>query len=362
MYNRGKIRWNEIIKNFILISWPFLFSCIIFFASRYAIRNGGWVEDYYSRGIYTFIARFLSSFSKLYSFSLWDCFWLIVIWLIVSGLILVIIRKLTFSKYFLRLLQMLALLYSLFYLSWGFNYFRPKIEERLDWGKPAADSTIFSSVLDSIISKTNWNHIVILSSDYPVIDRLVEKSYSRNSKLLGLDYPNGSRRPKTMIMSSIFLKLGVSGYFGPFFNEIHLNNYLLPIDYPFVLAHEKAHQFGITSEAEANLIAYIVCVTSGDQRLRYSGYQNLLLYFLRDAYRSKYYKKYIEKIDKFVLAELRFRQNYYNDLQSEKLSQMQNNVNDSYLKVNHIEKGIMDYNHVVSLVLSWYSNSSRSNP
>ena len=86
-----------------------------------------------------------------------------------------------------------------------------------------------------------------------------------------------------MIFSSFYSKMGLSGYFGPFFNEIHVNHYLLPLDYPFVLAHEKAHQFGITSEAEANLVAFVICVRSDDQRLRYSGYQSLLLYFLRDA-------------------------------------------------------------------------------
>ena len=154
---------------------------------------------------------------------------------------------------------------------------------------------IFRSVLDSLIIQTSRNHILITSSDYPSFDSLIERSYSENSHLLKINYPNGARRPKTMIFSSIFSKSGVSGYFGPFFNEIHLNRNLLPMDYPFVLAHEKAHQFGITSEAEANLYAFIICTNSEDQRLKYSAYQSLLLYFLKDASKMKDYQEIFEE-------------------------------------------------------------------
>jgi hypothetical protein len=161
-----------------------------------------------------------------------------------------------------------------------------------------------------------------------------------------------------MIFSSFFGKLGVNGYFGPFFNEIHINSYLLPVDYPFVLAHEKAHQFGITSEAEANLAAFIICIKSGDRQLRYSGYQSLLLYFLKDASQIKEYREYIDKIDKRIIQDLRSRQKYYLGLENKNMSDMQSAVNDAYLKANKIEKGVKNYDQAVSLVISWYYNSN----
>ena len=241
---------------------------------------------------------------------------------------------------------------------WGYNYFRPTIEKRLGWEIPKADEKLFSSTLDSIIIEANNSYISFSSSDYLTIDMLIEESYRKNSRVLGISYPNGTRRPKIMLLSSIYTKLGVSGYFGPFFNEIHLNYYLLPMDYPFVLAHEKGHQFGITSEAEANLVAYIICVKSGDQRLVYSGYLSLLLYFLRDATEVREYQEYLNKIDSRVLLDLRFRQKYYLGLQSKILSKIQSAANDSYLKANNIEKGVKNYNQVVSLVINWYYNSN----
>ena len=129
------------------------------------------------------------------------------------------------------------------------------------------------------------------------------------------------------------------------------------MDYPFVLAHEKAHQFGITSEAEANFTAFVICVKSDDRRLKYSGYLSLLLYFLRDVSHLAGYKDLINKVDKKVISDIRFRQKYYQERENQKISEIQTEANDVYLKVNKIKKGVRNYNEVVSLVLDWYYNS-----
>jgi len=355
--NRKKVNFRKIV----VITWPFFLAVLVFLSTKLAIRKSGAVEHYYSTEIYPVIARVLSFFSNLVSFSLWDVFWILIILLIISGLVLVIFKKIKFRWYSLRILQSLAILYSLFYLLWGYNYFRPKIQERLDWRVPESDELPFRSILDSIIDKTNLNYIPISSADFPEIDKLVENSYRLQSSGLGITYPNGSRRPKRMIFSRLYGKMGLSGYFGPFFNEIHVNGYLLPMDYPFLLGHEKAHQFGVTSEAEANLIAFIICVTSKDQRLRYSGYQSLLLYFLRDAHHLNEYKYYLNRIDHRVSEDLQYRQKYYEGLLNNTLSDMQTAANNSYLKANNIEKGVKNYNQVVSLVISWYYNRNLTN-
>jgi hypothetical protein len=361
MVNISKNRNRLIFRKIIIISWPFFLAGLVFLGTRLAIRKSGVVEHYYSTEIYPVIARLLSFFSNLISFSLWDVFWILIILLIISGLVLVIFKKIKFRWYSLRILQSLAILYSLFYLVWGFNYFRPRIQERLDWKILDYDELAFRSILDSIIDKTNLNYIALSSADFPEIDRHVESSYRLQSPGLGIAYPNGSRRPKSMIFSKLYGKMGLSGYFGPFFNEIHVNGDLLPMDYPFLLGHEKAHQFGVTSEAEANLMAFIICVTSDDQRLRYSGYQSLLLYFLRDARHLKEYKDYLNKIDQPVFKDLQYRKKYYEGLLNNTLSDMQTAANDSYLKANNIEKGVKNYNQVVSLVIGWYYNRNLTN-
>src|SRR5664280_463857 len=344
----------------IVHSSPFVLATLVLLSIQFAIRNPEIVEHYYSMRVYPFIAKFLSFFSSLIPFSLWDLFWVLIILLIISGLFLVVLKKIRFGWYFLHAMQVLALLYSFFYIAWGYNYFRPKIEKRQGWETPKADELIFRSVFDSVIMQSNNCYTSVSTSDYAEIDSLVEVSYSKNCLELGIRYPNGKRRPKTMLFSSFAGKLGVNGYFGPFFNEIHLDYYLLPVDYPFVLAHEKAHQFGITSEAEANLVAFVICIKSPDLRLKYSGYQSVLLYFLKDASHMKEYKEYLSKLNEKVIRDLKYRQKYYQGLESKNLSDVQTAVNDAYLKANKIDKGVKNYDQVVSLVISWYFNSNRS--
>src|ERR1035437_6372178 len=357
---RIKISVSKInISRIISIAWPFFLVILVFLTVRFAGHNSRLVDHYYSNGVYPVIARLFSGLSNLIPFSLWDIFGVLIILQIIGGLIFVVFRKVKFGRYCLRVLQLAALLYAFFYFSWGFNYFRPNIETRIGWEKPTADEAIFRSVLDSIIVHTNSNYISISPSDYPTIDRLVEESYRKNSNELGINYPNGSRRPKTMLFSSFFAKSGVSGYFGPFFNEVHLNYYLLPMEYPFVLAHEKAHQFGITNEAEADLAAFIICTTSSDRRLQYSGNVNLLLYFLSDASHLKDAKDYIRKIDKKVIVDLRFQRRHWQGLQNKTLDQVQTAANNAYLKTNNIEEGVKNYNQVVALVISYYNNSNK---
>lgn len=356
MFEKHKFKKISGKRRQILNALPFLAAVLVFLCIRLAVRNSGMVEIYYSAGLYPFIAKWFSAFSNLIPFSLWDIFWLLTILIIISGLFLVFFKKMKFGRYSLRVAQLLALLYSFFYIVWGFNYFRPAIETRLNWEKPKADETAFRSILDSIIIRTNSSYCLVSVSDYSKIDLLVEESFLKNSLELGIRYPNGTRRPKTMIFSSYFAKLGVSGYFGPFFNEVHLNSRLLPMDYPFSLAHEKSHQFGIPNEAEANLAAFVVCTTSEDRRLRYSGNLYLLLYFLADASYLHDYQIYINKIDKRVIQDLRYRRKYYKGLENETLDKAQSVVNNAYLKANHIVTGIKNYNQVVALVISWYDN------
>ncbi|HZK92929.1 MAG TPA: DUF3810 domain-containing protein [Prolixibacteraceae bacterium] len=348
------------MRKAILISWPFALALLVFISVRYAVHNPRFVDHYYSTGIYPFIAKILSGVSNLVPFSLWDIFWIFIILLLFAGLVLAIFRKVKWRWYGLRILQSAALLYIFFYFVWGFNYFRPKIETRVSWEKQKPDEAVFRSILDSIISHTNSSYVSVTPADYPAIDQLVEESYKKNSKTLGINYPNGTRRPKTMLFSSFFAKSGVSGYFGPFFNEVHLNYYLLPMEYPFVLAHEKAHQFGITNEAEANLAAFVVCMTSNDHRLQYSGYVNLLVYFLSDASQMKDVKDYIRKIDKPVILDLRFQRSHWQGLRNTTLDKVQTAANNAYLKTNNIEEGVKNYNQVVALVISYYLNSDKT--
>ncbi|HEX2969924.1 MAG TPA: DUF3810 domain-containing protein [Bacteroidales bacterium] len=346
-------------RKIVINSLPFLLALIVLILVRVSSSFPGKVEEYYSRGIYPAIAGILSGISSFIKYSLYDLFWIFMSLFILTGLFLVILRKIRPGRYILRFCQLVAILYSLFYISWGFNYFRQDLRTRLGWSVMKPDETSFRSVLDSLISSANRTFTKVSRDDYPSIDESLEKSFSRCRDILSISYPNGSRHPKTILVSSYFAKSGISGYFGPYFNEVHINFYQLPGDYPFIVAHEKAHQFGFANEADANMAAFIVCSNSPDKRLQYSGYKHLLLYFLNDARNLPDYHNYLSKIDAGVLNDIRTGEDYYDDLRNKKLEKIQTAANDVYLKSQHIAQGVKNYNQVVSLTIGWYAETGK---
>jgi len=336
---------------------PVIIAILVFISTRIAAKNPEFVEKYYSDGIYPVVAVALSSLSSIFRFSIWDIFWAVLILILILTLFLAIFKRIKPGKFFLRFFQTVSVMYIWLYISWGYNYYRSDINTRMGWKVPDTDETEFKTVFDTIISRANRYYTKFESSGFSDIDSLVELSYKKNSSYLGINYPNGSRRNKKMVFNPIMDKSGVFGYYGPFFSEIHFTTNGLPFDYPASLAHEKAHQFGITNEAEACLFSFIICTDSDDNRLLYSGYLTHLVYFMYDAEQLQDYHVYIKKIDKRVYADIIYRQNYYNNLQNKTIEKVQTVAYDAYLKTNNIKSGVKNYNQVVALIISMYHNS-----
>jgi hypothetical protein len=159
---RGTITGKGLILNLL----PFIVAILTFILVRLAVKHPQIVESFYSDKIYPLITRLFSPLSGLFSFSLWDTFWVMFGLLLFGGLVAVIMRKVRFWKYLLRALQAVAILYAAFYLLWGFNYFRPGIGSRLDWESYKPDEVVFRQILDTLINKTNTSRVTIYKYTY----------------------------------------------------------------------------------------------------------------------------------------------------------------------------------------------------
>ncbi len=310
-------------------------------------------EVFYSQTFYPGIAFLLSFVSKWVSFSMDDTFYVLLAIFLLTISLLAIFRKIRFGKFLLLFLQTLSICYVLFYWFWGFNYYRSGINDRLQIGKSKPDTVQFVRVLENLIAQTNESYCTFDNITKSEISRLVESSYKENSSFLKLNYPQGSRTPKSISLSSFFAKAGIAGYYGPFFSEVHLNNNLLMIEYPQVLAHESAHQFGITSEAEANFYGWLVCAKSDSKYLRYSANISMINYFLSQARRLHNFADLVHQINKPVIDDIRKVQKHWESMRNEQIDNAAGKVNDVYLKTNKVEKGIEDYFGVVQFVMDF---------
>jgi len=124
---------------------------------------------------------------------------------------------------------------------------------------------------------------------------------------------------------------------------------LLPVEEPFVIAHEWSHLAGFTDEGEANFVGWLTCLRASDAA-KYSGW--LFLYSqavsaLPAAERAAVDERLrpgprrdLEQIAERVRRELQPR-----------ISAAGWRVYDRYLKVNRVEAGTASYAYVVRLVL-----------
>ncbi len=310
-------------------------------------------EKVYSKGIYIFISSLLSRFSSLFPFSLDDLFYVFLITGFVILTVFLFLRKTGFRRYTLTVLNSLAVVYTLFYWLWGFNYFREQLNDRLLIPEQKASTEKFRTALDILISSANSYCVDSFSLKKGEIDVLIEKSYKELSPFLDIKYPQGVRRPKNITFGKLFASAGISGYFGPFFNEIHINRYLLPVELPWTMAHEKSHQFGVTSEAEANFYAWFVCNNSTDRQIKYAGNLNVLFYFLYEAKKLSGYGAVLAKLDKRVRADMNKIIDHWTEMRNESVEKAASKANDTYLKTNKVKKGIDDYDGVVKYVTEY---------
>ena len=138
---------------------PFLVAGLTFLLVELGADHPEWIEKYYSNAFYPVIAMMLSGISGIFSFSIWDIFWTLFILILLYVLGKVIFRRIKFGIFLLRTLQLAALLYTFFYLSWGYNYFRQPIEKRLNWTRHIEKKDMFPTVLDSLISNANASRV-----------------------------------------------------------------------------------------------------------------------------------------------------------------------------------------------------------
>jgi len=314
-------------------------------------------EIVYSQALFPVISFILTFVSRWVSFSMDDLFYVLLAVFALALLILLLLRKIKFGRFILTIIQTLAICYVLFYWFWGFNYFRSGINDRLQMAKSNSDTAQFIKVFKNLIAQTNESYCSYDSISHESIEALVEASYKKNASFLKLKYPQGHRRPKPITLSPFFAKASIAGYYGPFFSEVHLNDSLTKIEYPQVLAHEYAHQFGITSEAEANFYSWFVCSQSESQHLRYSANIHMVTYFLAQSKFLHSYDKLLRRIDQPVIEDIRKVQDHWDRLRNKQIDMVAGKVNDVYLKTNKIERGVADYFDVVQFVMDFSIDS-----
>lgn len=344
----------QVLKKFIKPAFPFLLALVTLFVLLVFKNNPTVTERLYSHGIYPIVASILSFVSNRFPFSIDNVFYISLVFAFVVGVVCVIFKKLSIGKFLLHFFQLLAIVFCMFYWFWGFNYYRSNAHQRIHIAKTFPDHEIFIKIFKEVIHNTNASYAASDLFNQTTCDSAIEKSFCKLADFLNISYPTGSRRVKHVVFSDFFAKATILGYYGPFFSEVHMNKHLLSLDIPITMAHEKAHQFGVTGEAEASFYGWLVCIRSDDKYVKYSGWLFALDYFIYEARQLENRSELIELVQPQVIEDLKFRHKYWGKWRSAKIDRFASKVNDAYLKSNNVEKGVKDYNGVVQLIVDFH--------
>lgn len=173
--------------------------------------------------------------------------------------------------------------------------------------------------------------------------------------------------PKPLYASWFFCQQHMCGYYFPFSLEANYNDMMYIMNFPYTMCHELAHLKGYIYENEANYLAYLACIESGDPVFEYSGYLNVLYYVESDLTDALERRGEMARYDQLtpVDNQVHLDNVYITSEQWEKVeeaaildTQLVSDVTDKFLEanltVNGVSDGVLSYSRVVELLLAYY--------
>lgn len=246
----------------------------------------------------------------------------------------------------------LTVVYLLFFIGWGGNYYKPSLTSY--WNLPPTDTNHRSII--AVYDRFLIGRLNALSARYEDLSfRQVDKRAERYfQQLTDRRTRHSGLRVKPSIYGYFMQYLGIQGYYNPFTGEAQVNKFLPSYMLPFVVCHEMAHQSGIGAEDDANLLSYALCVSSGDKDFEYSAYFNLWLYThnrmrRQDSVGAAHLFSTLNPISHSQVDTLRAIRRRYRS----SLSEVSTAIYDEYLKLHNQAGGVDSYYGVVLSAWKW---------
>ncbi len=171
-----------------------------------------------------------------------------------------------------------------------------------------------------------------------------------------------SRTPKKMyLFSRLSSWMGFTGVYFPFSGESNINIDAPGCLIPETIAHELAHQRGVTSELEANFLGIAACVSSGDPVFTYSGYLAGAIYLSNALYRAdaERWAALSALITGPMAVDWNDNNAYWAQFEGP-VEKVSSQVYDGYLKAQGQELGIRSYGACVDLLVAYFSDEAHA--
>ncbi len=348
-------------------SWSWVLLIILTILIKWASWYPGWVENYYTYGLYpaiSYVQRLLFGWVPI---SIGDLFYFFLIIIIIYKLyrFLRLVFKKQFTRQYLTAglqqgIFFILFVYVCFNLLWGLNYNRRGISAQLGIQVKRYGMEELNTLTFTLHKKLNEYAAQVTEAQ--------RDSFNKKSRLFTLSsdayrqvsvqYPFLKYNPvsvKPSLFSYLGNYLGFQGYYNPFSGEAQANTTIPRFLEPFVTAHEIAHQIGYAKENEANFVAFLASRSSPSPVLKYSLYFDMYNYAIGEVYRrdtaaANYYQRTLHPQAKRDYTEYRdFYIRYRNPVEPVIMW-----AYGHYLKANNQPAGKQTYNEVVAWMIAYY--------
>ncbi|MDO4294981.1 MAG: DUF3810 domain-containing protein [bacterium] len=343
---------------------------------RMAAMQSAAFADWYAQWVYPIFTQSIGRISSLFPFSLMEFGgYLLLLAAIVLG-----IRHWRQPLWMLsRSLCLIGLILLLFVTNSGVNYYRHAFSYYLDWEMRDSSATELWELCILLTKQLNehterlqqWEKEEQVESFEEVWGRREYTESARSAmRKLGETYPQLSGyypQAKSLAASWLLSVAQLAGIYCPYTIEANYNADMIAYNIPHTVCHELSHLKGFMREDEANFIAYLACVESGNEIFQYSGAMLGWIYATNALYGAgnialedgeslsgaQAYAFLSQQVNGRARADMQAN-NLFWDRYESKVSEVANQVNDTYLKINSQEDGVKSYGRVVDLMLAYY--------
>ena len=324
------------------------------------------LSDFLNRYPLQYIRLLLAKLTSFLPFSLFELLLILLVPFVV--VFIVVMVKNTHGAHarirsILYLLSAICLVLTAHIYTLGISYHTTALAKKLEISSSnkISEEALYSTTV-LVRDKVNELSCVVRYADgesrmpysFSTLSEHITKAYD----VLEDNYPifdNFSSYAKPIMHSSIMSDMGITGIYSYFTGESNINMAYPDYNLPFVVAHEFAHQRGFARENEANFIAYLVCISSSDPYVQYSGYLNMYEYLASALYRTNkdLYSEVLSDLSLDARADSAASSAVTREHRDSFLYKIMNDVNDSYLKANGTE-GVISYSYVVRLAVAYH--------
>jgi hypothetical protein len=233
-----------------------------------------------------------------------------------------------------------------FFLSWGWNYARAPLETRVQFDgsrvTPQAAALLRTRAMTEMNALAQGAHTgaarrLDLQALQAVWLPAVQRAGNTWTPLVG--------PPKPTLTDPFMLATGTSGFINPLTLNVAIASDVLWFERPFNLAHEWSHVAAYAREDEANYLAIVTCLRSGDPVVRYSGWLELFLYLPQKRHYA--HREFVPLVWQDFAAMQKRDARHINVM----LAHWSWRTYNAYLKSNRIASGIANYDEVTRLIL-----------